>query len=174
MVNGETFTTGPEIVTETPSPSPPPETPVEATKAFFKRDGDRWEATFPIVKIDDDKMQAFGWASVVTDDLGRIIIDHDDDVIPVPEIEKAAYAYVKTSRKASEMHVKMDVADLIESVVLTQEKRKAMDLPSGRVGWWVGFQFTDKAVWAKVKSRELEELSIGGRARRVERAQRGA
>ncbi len=113
-----------------------------------------------------ERQLAFGWASVVVDKLGRVVVDHDDDIIPVSELEKAAYAYVANKRGSSDMHQRMGIGTLVESVVLTQEKRNAMGIPPGEVGWWVGFHVEDREVWEKVRTGEYSELSIGGTARR--------
>lgn len=133
-------------------------------RASFKVDEDgSWSATMPINKSQIDKRLAFGWASIVLDEQGNVVIDHDDDVIPVSELEKAAYTYVRKSRVAGENHVRKGVGQLVESVVLTKEKREAMGIPEGPVGWWVGFFITDDKVWKSIKDGELSEFSIGGR-----------
>ena len=88
-----------------------------------------WSARIPITKLDEDKQQAFGWASIVVKG-GAIVIDHDTDVIPIPEIENAAYGYVLEHRVAGLQHEEIGVGRLIESVVLTPEKPlRATDMP---------------------------------------------
>ena len=54
------------------------------------------------------------------------------------------------------MHERGGEAVLIESVVFTEEKMKAMGIPAGTlpVGWWIGFKVLDEDVWEKVKSGE--------------------
>ena len=126
-----------------------------------------WSVSVPIAKMDTEQRLAFGWASVVLDANGTPVIDHQEDRIAVGELEKAAYSYVEKSRAASEMHDKMGVAELVESCVITPEKRTAMGLDgNGITGWWVGFRVLDSAVWEKVKRGQLSEFSIGGSARR--------
>lgn len=125
-----------------------------------------------ISKRDDDKRQVFGWASVVEVG-GQPVVDHQDDLIPVEVIEKAAYEYVKKSRKGGDMHRRMGdaplhVSDMIESFLVTPEKKAAMGLPDDvPTGWWVGFQVNDEETWQMVKRGERTEFSIHGTGRRV-------
>ena len=55
-------------------------------------------------KLDEERRLAFGWASVVSKD-GQVIVDSDDDVLDLPSLEGAVYAYVIESRDADEMHI---------------------------------------------------------------------
>ena len=125
-----------------------------------------WEVRARVAKVDADQRLAFGWASVAADADGRPVIDHQGDLIPIAELERAAYDYVIRSRDASEMHGRRGVATLVESVVLTPEKYAALGLPVGPLGWWVGFRVTDDAVWQRVKAGDFREFSIGGSATR--------
>lgn len=123
-----------------------------------------WSVRVPIAKLDTEQRRAFGWASVITDDAGDHFHDHQGTLIPTHELEEAAYEYVQKSRDAGVMHAQTGIGNLITSVVMTPEVRKAMDLPEGKIGWFVGFQVTDDAVWKRIKSGELSEFSIGGSA----------
>lgn len=126
-----------------------------------------WEVSIPISKVNEEKRLAFGWASVIIDADGDAVIDHQSDRISIPELEKAAYEYVQKSRQSTEMHVRKGVAELVESVVITPEKREAMGIDGAGVsGWWVGFRVNDSSVWDKVKSGDYREFSIGGTAKR--------
>ena len=127
-----------------------------------------------ISKVDDDKRQVFGWASISKKD-GMVITDHQGDSIDTEELEKAAYKYMLDSRKGGHEHQKTDegplhVADVIESFVVTDEKKKAMgladDVPEG---WWIGMKVNDDKVWELAKSGELAGFSIHGSGRRVPR-----
>ena len=128
-----------------------------------------------ISKVDDDKRQVFGWASISKKD-GMVITDHQGDSIDTEELEKAAYKYMLDSRKGGHEHQKTDegplhVADVIESFVVTDEKKKAMgladDVPEG---WWIGMKVNDDKVWELAKSGELAGFSIHGSGRRVPRS----
>lgn len=125
---------------------------------------------FRIMKSDDEKMLAFGWANVSMRVDGELIEDWQADIIEPEELENAAYEYVLLYREGGEMHERGGVAVLIESVVFTEEKMQAMGIPAGTlpVGWWIGFKITDKDVWEKVKNGTYQMFSIEGEAERVE------
>lgn len=114
-----------------------------------------------ITKLDERQI-VFGWASVAE------IEDSQGDVIPLEELEKAAYEYVLNSREGGEMHETIGVAKLIESMVFTPEKLKSLGLKEDATkhGWFVGFKVEDAAAWEKIKSGEYKMFSIGGSARR--------
>ena len=126
-----------------------------------------WSVAVPISKLSDEKRLAFGWASVIEDREGNAVIDHQADRISVSELEKAAYEYVQSSRQSTEMHDRLGVAELVESCMITPEKRQAMGIDGkGITGWWVGFRVVDPEVWEKVKTGIYNEFSIGGSAKR--------
>lgn len=128
------------------------------------------KSRFQIMKSDDDKMLAFGWASVSMRIGGEVIEDYQGDIIEPGELEAAAYEYVRLYGEGGEMHERGGVAVLIESVVFTKEKMQAMNIPEGTVpvGWWIGFKVTDKDVWEKVKDGTYQMFSIEGEAERIE------
>jgi len=115
-----------------------------------------------ISKRNDEKKLVFGFASVVEDEEGRPVIDHQNDIIPVDEMEAAAYDFVLHSRSGDRMHKSFGVSTLVESVALTPEKREAMGLPAGPSSWWVGFKVHDDATWRQVVDGTLSEMSIFG------------
>lgn len=125
---------------------------------------------FKIMKSDDEKMFAFGWANVSMRVDGELIEDWQADIIEPEELENAAYNYVLLYREGGEMHERGGAAVLIESVVFTEEKMAAMGIPAGTlpIGWWIGFKVTDEEVWQKVKDGTYSMLSIEGEAERVE------
>lgn len=125
---------------------------------------------FKIMKSDDEKMLAFGWASVSMRINGEVIEDWQKDIVEPEELERAAYEFVLLYREGGEMHEKSGAAVLIESVVFTEEKMRAMGIPVGTlpIGWWIGFKVLDKDVWEKVKDGIYPMFSIEGEAERVE------
>ena len=131
-----------------------------------------WTGEF--AKADSDKQQIFGWASVVEVN-GEPVVDLQGDYISVDEMEKAAYTYVTKSRKGGDMHLRDDwnpiqKSEMIESFVITEDKRDAMGLPDSiPTGWWVGFKVSDPDVWSKIKSGERTGFSIHGRGQRTPR-----
>lgn len=125
---------------------------------------------FKIAKSDDEKMLAFGWASVSMRVDGEVIEDWQKDIVEPEELENAAYDFVLLYREGGEMHERGGTAVLIESVVFTEEKMKAMGIPEGTlpIGWWIGFKVLDEDVWEKVKDGTYPMFSIEGEAERVE------
>lgn len=125
-----------------------------------------------ISKVDTEKRQVFGWASISKMD-GEYVKDRQGDVIDTDELERAAYEYVLRSRKGGHEHQKgeegpVHVSDLIESIVITDEKKKSLGLPDEMPeGWWVGFKVNDDKVWELAKSGELAGFSIHGKGKRV-------
>ena len=128
------------------------------------------ENRYRIVKSDDEKMLAFGWANVAIRTDGDQIIDLQGDVLDADVLENAVYRFVEFYRSGGEMHENGGVAVMIESVVFTKEKMWAMGIPEGIVpeGWWIGFHITDPDVWEKVKTGEYNMFSIEGEAIRRE------
>lgn len=125
---------------------------------------------FKIQKSDDDKMLAFGWANVAVTANGEQIEDYHNDLIDTDELEQAAYNFVEFYREGGEMHERGGCAVLVESIIFTKEKMKAMGITEGTLpeGWWIGFHVTDPDVWDKVKSGEYPMFSIEGEAVREE------
>ena len=124
---------------------------------------------FKVMKSDDEKMLAFGWASVSVRVDGEVIEDWQKDIVEPEDLENAAYEFVLLYREGGEMHERGGAAVLIESVVFTEEKMRAMGIPAGTlpIGWWIGFKVLDKDVWEKVKDGTYPMFSIEGEAERV-------
>ena len=125
---------------------------------------------FKIQKTNDEKMLAFGWASVAVRASGEQIEDWQEDIIDPEDLENAAYEFVRLYRDGGEMHERGGVAVLVESVVFTREKQRLIGIPEGTlpVGWWIGFKVTDPSVWEKVRDGTYSMFSIEGEAVRVE------
>lgn len=132
--------------------------------------GNVLKGRFKIAKSDDEKMLAFGWASVSMRVDGKLIEDWQKDIVEPEELEKAAYKFVELYREGGEMHERGGVAILIESVVFTEEKMEAIGIPADTlpVGWWIGFKVLDEEVWEKVKDGTYPMFSIEGEAERQE------
>lgn len=123
---------------------------------------------FQIVKSDEDKRLVFGWALVSATSDGQQIIDHQGDIVDQDELEEGAYEYVLNFRDAGEEHIAglRKKARMVESVVFTEEKLKAMGIPLGTVpyGWWIGFYVDDDTTWERIKDGTYKMFSIEGRA----------
>lgn len=130
----------------------------------------KWEGE--ISKISLDKQQVFGWASIVEMN-GEPVVDLQGDYIAIDEVEKSAYEYVHKSRKGGDMHLRdgdepVVKSHMIESFVVTPEKKKALNLPEDTpTGWWVGYQINDPNLWDAVKSGKRTGFSIHGRGIRT-------
>ncbi len=122
-----------------------------------------------ITKKDEEKQYAFGWAKIAVTVDGEQLVDRQEDLIASEDLEETAYKFVEFYREAGEMHERGGAGILIESIVFTSEKMRAMGIPEGTLpeGWWIGFHVTDADVWEKVKDGTYSMFSIEGRARRV-------
>lgn len=153
-----------------------PTGPLQLGPEEFKQSNSTWvddnglAKSMPITvsKSDPDLRMIWGWASVSTLD-GKVIVDKQGDVIPINELEKAAYDFTLYSRQHGDMHAKIGTGSMIESMVFTPEKA-ALGLVAKNAkgeqmtGWWVGFRVDDAHTWAEAKAGRLPEFSIGGRA----------
>ena len=123
---------------------------------------------FAIMKSDDDKRLIFGWASVAIRKDGTQVVDHENDMIDPEDLEPAVYDYVLEYRDGGERHNPnlRKKARMVESVIFTKEKMKAMGIPEGTVpeGWWIGFKVDDDAAWDKIKKGIYKAFSIEGTA----------
>ncbi len=130
--------------------------------------GEPWEVEVVVTKAEDVKDQhlMFGFASMAEMD-GKLIIDKQGDMIDPEDLEKAAYDFVLYHRRLGDMHERIGVGDMVESMVFTKQKQELLGIDLGVQGWWVGFKVTDEDLWKRVKAGELPEFSIGGRALRM-------
>lgn len=124
----------------------------------------------PVVKYDESSGQITGWAALSSND-GEPIIDFHDELIMINELEKAAHDLMLTggAGKAGEMHERR-VGDIVESMVVSKEKMEALGYkPSGKAteGWAVTLKLRDDMTKSRVKSGELQELSIHGMSHKI-------
>lgn len=117
--------------------------------------------SFEITKMDADKQQIFGWASVATIN-GEAVVDKQGDIIPIDELEKAAYDFLLDGGVMGDMHERVGVGRPIESMVFTKAKCDALGIKMDREGWFVGFQVDSPDVWKSHKEGKRPEFSIGG------------
>lgn len=120
-----------------------------------------------ILKTDDDQRIVYGWASVISEN-GVPTIDTQGDVIDGDTLHKAANEFMEAVRVGKVMHFGEKKADIIHSLVLTEDLAKALGLQSDREGWVIGMRVHDDEAWRLVKSGVLKAFSIGGRAKREE------
>lgn len=123
-----------------------------------------FSAPVEIAKADTRKNLVFGWANVVIDENGQVE-DHQGHMIDVEDLEDAAYGFVVKYRKTGDMHKGDAYGDLVESLVVTQDKIDSGGFPPDMLGkWWVGFRVPDED-WERVERGERSMFSIQGRAR---------
>ena len=120
-----------------------------------------------VTKTDDDQRLVFGWFSVSTID-GKPVVDKQSDIIGTVDLEKAVYDYVLHHRAQGDMHGGDQKGRLVESVMFTSEKQKALGIDLGREGWFGGFRVDDGDVWKAIKRGDRPEFSIGGTAIPIE------
>lgn len=125
---------------------------------------------FNIKKFYDDEQLVFGWASVAKDKDGTRPIEWQGDEIEAHEMEPAVYDFVLQQGITKEMHrAEKAKGQVVESLIFTKEKMKAMGIPEGTVpeGWWVGFKVSDKDTFMKVKAGIYKMFSIEGKGVRT-------
>jgi broad specificity phosphatase PhoE len=134
-------------------------------------EGEEVEKTFTVdvEKMDAEQQILYGWA-YVSEENGQVLIDKQDDYILAGDLLKAAEEFTLHGGKLGDMHQDRNVGRVVASFVTSKELCKAFNLQStnDRVGWIIGFKVDDPAVWAKIKGGMQLELSIGGRAMRVQ------
>jgi len=134
-----------------------------------------WSLTIPVIKADPIRGLVTGWAAISTDDTWTPVVDHDGEVLPIYELEKAAHAAfteASGSGKAGDMHARQGVADVVESFVLDKAKRVALGFGDPQPGhpaegWIVTLKLRDPRLIEDVAAGRKLELSIKGRGRRI-------
>jgi hypothetical protein len=126
----------------------------------------RFAVNFQFEKADNTGRFVRGWASVIEKD-GKLVEDHQGDVIDMTELRKAAHRFVSNARVAKAMHKGQQVGDVVESVLIDDEFAKAVGMTDTRRGWWIGMEVLDEGIRKRVRSGELRAFSIGGKGRRT-------
>ncbi len=128
--------------------------------------GEAFSAEVKVEKADDYKNLVFGWASVAFTPDGKQILDKQGHAIDVEDLEDTAYDFSINSRGTGDMHKSEGFGQLVESMVLTNEKAELMGIPPGTTpqGWWVGFKVPPE-YHESVRSGERTMFSIEGTAR---------
>lgn len=124
---------------------------------------------FELYKAREDEGLVSGWANVALDKDGNAPVDWQDDVIAPETLEKAAITFMMDYRGSGEMHKGNSKGTVVESIVLTKEKQRAIGIPEGVVpeGWFITVKVHDPDVFAKVKDGTYRMFSIQGTAKRV-------
>ena len=135
-------------------------TVTELTKTDFESRGQ-------VTKMDEDKRIVYGYASVISKN-GEPIVDRQGDIITAEELEKAASEFMLSSRIGKTMHSGEPTTTIIHSFPMTDEIKKAYQIESPYEAWLIAVKVHDDVTWNMVKSGELKDFSIGGKATRRE------
>ncbi len=120
-----------------------------------------------IAKLDIERRIVTAWASKVTDESGRPVVDSQGDIIPFVEIENATTRFIRSGgiARGGEMHARMGVADIIGMIALNSSEREALGFGPGAEGLIVKLFIRDDNAWERVKSGDFSELSIAGKSK---------
>jgi len=110
-----------------------------------------------------------GWANIAKNADGSIPLDWDGDVVTAEVLEKAAIDFMLEYRESGEMHKGESKGTVVESIVFTKQKMKAMGIPEGTIpeGWFITVKIHDDDVFQKVVNGEYKMFSIQGKAKRL-------
>lgn len=122
------------------------------------------DGSVQIVKSDSRRNLVFGWANVAMTPDGQVE-DHQGHLIDLEDLENAAYNFVVKYRVTGDMHKGEGFGDLVESLVVTEDKIEKGGFPRNMLGhWWVGFRVPPEH-WDAVESGDRMMFSIQGKAR---------
>lgn len=164
-----------------------------AVKNGWTKTGDEWvrkaddaDDQMFVVKADDARQMAFGWASVAVDTNGEVVTDLHKDIIDPDNLEDTVYDFVLESRTSNSEHTEKDIGQLVESMVFTDEKIAKLAEVHGEPGdpsyeeahaalqkflprgWWNGYYIEDKAEYQKVADGQYAMFSIEGSGTRMD------
>ena len=122
----------------------------------------------PMIK-DDSQHLLFGWAYVAVNKDGEQMIDHSGEFIKeenFEDLENATYLFNIAYRDADIRHDCIAKGQLVESIVMTKEKQKAMGIPEGSVplGIWMGYFFEKDEDWNEIAKMDSPMYSLYGSA----------
>lgn len=124
---------------------------------------------FAVAKSADDLGLVSGWANVSVNANGSIPMDWQDDIISAEVLEKAAINFMKDYRGSGVDHMGVQQGIVVESIVFTKEKQKAIGIPEGIVpeGWFITVKIDNPEVYKGVKDGKYRMFSIQGKAKKV-------
>lgn len=117
----------------------------------------------PVAKVDQERRQISGWASVSSVN-GRPVIDVQGDMIDVADLRAAAHDFISGPRHGKAMHEGRPIMTVTESLIVDDDVATALGIMGGTRGWWICAQVTDDDTWQKVKDGKFASLSIAGSA----------
>lgn len=114
----------------------------------------------PVIKVDEEKRLAYGWASV-TKIRGEEVADSQGDILDIYDVREATHEFMG-HRVQKLMHKGRRIGEVVESIVFTPEVQKALNISLPYEGWFVGVKIHDDATWEKVRKGTYRAFSIGG------------
>ncbi len=122
-----------------------------------------------IFKSNEFEKLVSGWASVAKNADGSLPLDWDGDVVTAEVLEKAAIDFMLEYRESGEMHKGKAKGTVVESIVFTKQKMRAIGIPEGTIpeGWFITVKIHDDEVFKKVVDGKYKMFSIQGKARRL-------
>ena len=137
--------------------------------SIYKDEESNVSINFDVTKAKEDECLVSGWANVAVNADGTIPLDWQDDIIRPEVLEKAAINFMLDYRGSGVMHEGESQGVVVESIVFTKEKQKALGIPEGCVpeGWFITVKVTNPEVFAAVKSGKYRMFSIQGNAKRI-------
>lgn len=125
-----------------------------------------------------DQQLVMGWANVVTDKDGLVIVDRQRDVIRMDTLAKAARDYFATSAVGGVVHMRVPAAHggtepvrigkAIEGLIVTPLVKAVLGLPADTPhGFAITMHVESPAAWKAVRAGTFKMFSIGGRGVRT-------
>ncbi len=119
-----------------------------------------------IVKVDQSRKIAYGWANVITEK-NCPVVDSQGDMIAPGELIRFTTDFMLDSRVGKTVHEGEQTHVVVHSMPMTYELAKAFGIDTPDEGWLVGVYIHDPDTLAKAVSGELAAFSIGGAGERV-------
>jgi len=133
----------------------------ETSNAERPEPGQKTVTKSRIFKIDKDK-QIIGVVVYAPDE-----VDTQGDMASAEEIEKAAHKFNIGNRKFKIMHKGKEIdVDLLENYIMPVDATIGKEKVK-KGSWFAVCKINDKDVWKRIKSGELQGISMGGEADRV-------
>lgn len=142
---------------------------LEQEESSMGEDNVKIDVMFDVSKSNSALGLVSGWANVAVNANGSIPMDWQDDIIMPDVLEKAAIGFMRDYRGSGVEHIGNVQGIVVESMVFTKDKQRAIGIPEGCVpeGWFITVQVLDQVLFEEVKSGKYKMFSIQGKAKKV-------